>query len=408
MEQYIKDYPRPQFVRKEWQSLNGEWDFVFDDNDEGENKEYFNQFPTSRKINVPFTYETKLSGIESEEVHYILWYHKKIKIEKEQIEDNKMILNFEGSDYKTKIWINGHYVGENEGGYSRFSFEIEKYIVQGDNDITIRVEDSLSKDQPRGKQRYKKESWECWYIQTTGIWKSIWLEWVSKKYLKGVKITPKMDKVKLQVETNLSEQDIEKENYYIEVEISFQGEVLNKAKQLLNENYQLVEVRIAEEGMHHEIQEWSIVKPNLYDISYKLCCNDKVIDTVYSYFGVREIAIQGNKIYLNKEQVYLKLILDQGYWEESHLTPPSEESLIQDIESVFALGYNGVRKHQKIEDERFLYWCDVKGVLVWSEMANCYHFDDNSLQSFTNEWIKVVRQNYNHPSIITWVPINES
>lgn len=111
---------------------------------------------------------------------------------------------------------------------------------------------------------------------------------------------------------------------------------------------------------------------------------------------------------MNGEELYLKLILDQGYWKESHLTPPNEESLIKDIESVLAFGYNGIRKHQKIEDERFLYWCDVKGVLVWSEMANCYNFDDNSLQNFTNEWIKVVKQNYNHPSIITWVPINES
>lgn len=408
MKCYIKDYPRPQFVRKEWQSLNGEWNFAFDDKDEGEIKEYFKQFPRDKRINVPFTYETKMSGIGSEEVHYIIWYHRTINLTKEQIEDNELILNFEGSDYKTKIWVNGHYIGENIGAYSRFSFAIEKYITQGKNEITVRVEDSLSKDQPRGKQRYKKESWKCWYIQTTGIWKSVWLEWVSKKYLKNVKITPKRDKVKLEVETNLSEQDWEKKNYFIEAEISFEGQVLNKVKQLLNNNYQSIEVKIAQEGANHKIQEWSTNKPNLYDISYKLYCEDKVMDTVYSYFGIREISIQGNKIYLNKEQLYLKLILDQGYWEESHLTPPSEESLVQDIESVLALGYNGIRKHQKTEDERFLYWCDVKGVLVWSEMANCYHFDDKALQVFTNEWIRVVKQNYNHPSIITWVPINES
>lgn len=408
MKCYIKDYPRPQFVRKEWQSLNGEWNFAFDDKDEGEIKEYFKQFPRDKRINVPFTYETKMSGIGSEEVHYIIWYHRTINLTKEQIEDNELILNFEGSDYKTKIWVNGHYIGENIGAYSRFSFAIEKYITQGKNEITVRVEDSLSKDQPRGKQRYKKESWKCWYIQTTGIWKSVWLEWVSKKYLKNVKITPKRDKVKLEVETNLSEQDWEKKNYFIEAEISFEGQVLNKVKQLLNNNYQSIEVKIAQEGANHKIQEWSTNKPSLYDISYKLYCEEKVIDTVYSYFGVREISIQGNKIYLNKEQLYLKLILDQGYWEESHLTPPSEESLVQDIESVLALGYNGIRKHQKTEDERFLYWCDVKGVLVWSEMANCYHFNDKALQVFTNEWIRVVKQNYNHPSIITWVPINES
>lgn len=319
-----------------------------------------------------------------------------------------MILNFEGSDYKTKIWINGNYIGKNIGAYSRFSFDIEKYIVEGENDITIRVEDSLSKDQPRGKQRYKKESWKCWYIQTTGIWKTVWLESVSNKYLKNVKITPKTNKVQLEIETNLSEQDIEKQKYYIEMEISFDGQILNKTKELLNTNYQNIEIDIVQEGIKHNIQKWSTNSPNLYDINYKLYFEDKVIDVVDSYFGIREIEIDGDKIYLNGEQLYLKLILDQGYWKESHLTPPNEESLIKDIESVLKFGYNGIRKHQKVEDERFLYWCDVKGVLVWSEMANCYNFNDNSLQNFINEWIKVVRQNYNHPSIITWVPINES
>ena len=408
MKCYIKDYPRPQFVRKEWQNLNGKWNFVFDDNDEGEIKKYFKDFPINKKIIVPFTYETKLSEIEDESVHYIVWYNRKINISKEQLQNNKVILNFEGSDYKTKLWINGKYIGENIGAYSRFSFDIEKYVIEGENDITIKVEDSLSKDQPRGKQRYKKESWKCWYIQTTGIWKTVWLEWVSKKYIEAVKITPKTDKVQLEIQTNLLEQDIEKQKYYIETEISFNGQILNNIKEMINNNYEKIEINIVKEGIKHDIQKWSVNNPNLYDITYKLYCEDKVIDTVDSYFGIREIAIKENKIFLNGEELYLKLILDQGYWKESHLTPPSEDSLIKDIESVLAFGYNGIRKHQKVEDEKFLYWCDVKGVLVWGEMANCYNFDDNSLQDFTNEWIRVVKQNYNHPSIITWVPINES
>ena len=408
MECYIKDYPRPQFVRKEWQNLNGEWNFIFDDKNEGEINQYFLDFPKSNKICVPFTYETKLSGIEDESIHYIVWYNRKIELTKEQIKNKKVILNFEGSDYKTKVWINGKYVGKQIGGYSRFSFDIENYIVEGENDITIKVEDSLSKNQPRGKQRYKKESWKCWYIQTTGIWKTVWLEWVSKQYLKSVKNTPKIDKLQLEIETNLSEQDIENGNYYIETEISFNGQITNKTKELINSNLQDIEINITQEGIEHIIQKWSTQNPNLYDINYKLYYNDKVIDTVYSYFGIRDITIKENKIFLNDEQLYLKLILDQGYWKESHLTPPNEESIIKDIESVLAFGYNGVRKHQKVEDERFLYWCDVKGMLAWGEMANCYDFNDISLQNFTDEWIRVVKQNYNHPSIITWVPINES
>lgn len=318
MECYIKDYPRPQFVRKEWQSLNGEWNFIFDDIDEGETREYFKEFPINKKIIVPYTYETKLSGIEDESIHYIVWYNRKINISKEQVQDNNVILNFEGSDYKTKVWINGNYIGENIGAYSRFSFDIEKYVIEGENDITIKVEDSLSKDQPRGKQRYKKESWRCWYIQTTGVWKTVWLEWVSKKHLESVKITPKTDEVQLEIETNLLEQDIEKQKYYIEVEISFNGQILNNAKEMINNSCEKIKMNIVKEGIEHTIQEWSINNSNLYEINYKLYCEDKVIDNVNSYFGIRKIEIKGNKIYLNGEELYLKLILDQGYWKESH------------------------------------------------------------------------------------------
>ena len=408
MKCYIKDYPRPQFVRNEWQNLNGEWNFAFDDKDEGESKKYFLDFPKSNKIYVPYTYETQLSGIGDESIHYIVWYNRKIEFTKEQIKDKKIILNFEGSDYKTKLWINGNYIGEHIGGYSRFSFDIKNNIVEGENDITIKVEDSLSKNQPRGKQRYKQESWKCWYVQTTGIWKTVWLEFVSKQYFKNIKVTPKIDRLQLEIETNLTERDFESKDYYIETEISFKGQITNKFEEQLNSNCQEVEVKIAQEGIGHVIQKWSTENPNLYDIKYKLYCNDKVIDVVYSYFGIRDITIKENKIFLNDEHIYLKLVLDQGYWKESHLTPPNEESIIKDIESVLALGYNGVRKHQKVEDERFLYWCDVKGVLVWGEMASCYEFTDLSPHNLINEWLHAVKQNYNHPSIITWVPINES
>ena len=407
---YIKDYPRPQFVRKEWQILNGEWNFVFDDEDKGESNKYFLDFPKRIKINVPYTYETKLSGIKDENIHYIVWYNRKLDLTKEQINGNKLILNFEGSDYKTKVWVNGNFVGENEGGYARFSFDIEKYVINGENDITVKVEDSLSKNQPRGKQRYKKESWKCWYVQTTGIWKTVWIEWVSKKYIKHIKNTPCIceDKIKLEVETSLNEQDFENKNYYIGAEISFNGQILNIVKEKLNANYYELKMELYKKDIEHIPQKWSPNSPNLYDITYKLYCEDVMVDTVYSYFGIREISIKENKIFLNNEELYLKMILDQGYWKDTHLTPPNEESLIKDINSILEFGYNGIRKHQKIEDEKFLYWCDVKGVLVWNEMANFYSFSDMSIQIFTKEWIKVVRQNYNHPSIITWVPINES
>ena len=411
MKHYVKTYPRPQFVRKEWKNLNGEWEFIFDEYNEGEDKEYFVNFPKeNNKIQVPFTHETQLSGIQDESVHNVVWYHKEITISKNELNNKKVVIHFEGSDYLTKVWINGKYVGTHEGGYSRFSFDIENYLKLGENEITVKVEDSLSKEQPRGKQRYKKESWKCWYVQTTGIWKTVWLEFLPMYYIKSVKNTPDLDTktIKLEYETNIAEKEFENEQFYIETEISFNGKIVNTNKTLLQNTYQEVIIPICQENVQHEIQKWSPDTPNLYDITYILYKKDKMMDIVYSYFGVRKIEIQKNKILLNDKEIYLKLILDQGYWKASHLTPPNEEAIIKDIDIALEYGYNGIRKHQKVEDERFLYWCDVKGVLVWSEMANCYVFNDKSIQNFTEQWIKVVKQNYNHPSIITWVPINES
>lgn len=402
----IKNYPRPQFVRDSWLSLNGKWKFVFDDENIGEEKQFFNKFPDFREILVPFTYETKMSGINDETVHENIWYSNDINI---NVEKNKnIILHFEGSDFITKLWINGNYVGMNIGGYHRFSFDVTKFIVDGKNNFTIKVEDSLSKIQPRGKQRYKSESFKCWYIQTTGIWKTIWMESVSKNHIVSVKNTPNYDNKNIEIElvTNISEKDIT--NFEIETEILFDNKIVNSKRQIFEDKILNYNVDIYSLGNNNEINCWSPESPNLYDINYKLYYKGNIIDEVSSYFGVRKISIENSKILLNNKELYLKMILDQGYWSDSHLTPPNEEAIIKDIEIVKKYGYNGIRKHQKIEDERFLYYCDINGILVWSEMANCYEFNDESIEYFMNEWIKVVKQNYNHPSIITWVPINES
>lgn len=403
------NYPRPQFFRSNWLTLNGEWDFVFDDKNVGEDEKYYINFPQEQKINVPFTYETTLSGIGEERVHNYVWYNKSLVLP-EIDPNNKLILNFEGSDYYTKVWVNGNFAGENTGGYHRFSFDVTDFVKAGDNQITVKVEDSLSLDQARGKQRYKNESFGCWYIQTTGIWKTVWLETVPENYFTYVKNTPDYDHgtVSLEYEIDASYSDCNKYRYSIETVISFDGKVTNQTSLRLSSNHAEKVMSIYEDNTKNEIKYWSPEEPNLYDIEYRLYRNEELIDTVSSYFGVRKISIDGDKLLLNGEQLHLKMLLDQGYWKESHLTPPSGQALIDDIDLVLEYGYNGVRKHQKVEDERFLYWCDVKGIFVWSEMASFYSFSDRATSSFTDEWKKVVRQNYNHPSIITWVPFNES
>lgn len=399
----INNYPRPQLVRNNWQNLDGEWNFTFDDENIGEKEEYFNKFPKGKKILVPFTYETELSGINDEKVHENIWYSNIVKLNKDC---KRKLIHFEGSDFITKVWVNGKFVGKNIGGYHRFSFDITEFIVEGNNNITIKVEDSLSKSQPRGKQRYIHENFKCWYVQTTGIWKTVWIETVPNDYITYIKNTPLYDEAKLEIElnTNISQEKVNE--YEVETLIKFNDEVINVQRNKLDDSVYKYSMNINKDDS--KIKEWSPDNPNLYDIVYRLYKNGVLIDEVSSYFGVRKISIEGNKILLNNQELYLRMILDQGYWKESHLTPPSEDALLKDLEIVKRFGYNGIRKHQKIEDERFLYYCDKLGILVWSEMANCYDYNNKSIEYFTNEWIEVVKQNYNHPSIITWVPINES
>ena len=403
---YCKDYPRPQFVRKDWQSLNGAWEFAFDDEDRGVREQWMTRFPEGRSIQVPFTYETDMSGIGEESVHNVVWYAREIAAGIKP--GQRLLLHFEGSDYLTRVWANGRYLGQHEGGYSRFTFDLTDVWEDGQPlRLTVRVEDSLARDQPRGKQRYKPESWGCWYVQTTGIWKTVWLEWVGEQHLKTVENTPDADTglLRLEVEAAVPETDFSKSEYELETVITFEGRPVCTNRQKLFGNTQVMEVLVEKA---ETLRLWSPETPNLYDIRYRLYRDGRMIDTVDSYFGMRKLSIAGDRIYLNGRELYLRMVLDQGYWRRSGLTPPDEAALLRDIELTLEYGYNGARKHQKIEDERYLYWCDVKGLLVWSEMAACYAYDNRAAERFTAEWTRIVRQNKNHPCIITWVPFNES
>ena len=411
MKCYKKNYPRTQFVREQWLDLNGQWDFSFDDENCGEQEQWFKGFENQFNIQVPYTYETKLSGIEDETIHKFVWYHRKIKIDSARLKGHRYVIHFEGSDYFTKLWVNGQYVGSHQGGYSRFSFDIAYLLHDGENNITVKVEDSLDKQQPRGKQRWVSENFDCWYIQTTGIWKSVWAEYVPLTSIDSIKMTPVLKEGRLAVECFIDtnkEADLSKLN--LEVYISYAGRTVNKSifdvKNHLHLNLDVKAEPLP--NVRQNVHMWSPQAPNLYDIEFRLIQAGQVVDEVASYFAMREIQIEGNQVLLNGRPLYQRLILDQGYWKDSHLTPPNEEALIKDLDRIQELGYNGLRKHQKIEDERFLYWCDVKGMLVWSEAAAAYEFSDNAVEKFTKEWISIVRQNYNHPCIITWVPFNES
>lgn len=412
MKCYIKDYPRPQFVRTDWENLNGTWDFGFDDENAREKKKWYQEFKGDKKINVPFTYETKLSGIQDETRHDFIWYHRTISVDGEKLENNRYILHFEGSDFITKVWVNGAYAGSHRGGYARCSFDVTNLVHDGENELTVKVEDSYDPQQPRGKQRWIKENFGCWYIQTTGIWKTVWSEYVPKIGLASVKMTPDLQNAALKLEYEVdAAEEVLGEDLIVTASVSFKGVPVAKQSVMANQKHVGTTMNVSyygSIGLEWGVCTWTPSQPDLYDIDFTVIYKGEAVDEIGSYFAMREIRIDGPNILLNGHPLYQRLILDQGYWRDSHLTAPSEEALIEDIDKIHALGYNGLRKHQKIEDERFLYWCDVKGMLVWSEMAAAYQYSDYAVEEFAKEWMEIVRQNYNHPCIITWTPINES
>lgn len=403
-----KEYPKPQFMRQNWRSLDGQWDFSFDPNNQGILDKWYNEIPQKLKIEVPFTYETELSGINDKSHHSIVWYQKEIEIE--QIDHQNLV--FEGVDYASTVWINGNMIGNHTGAYERFEFNITNFLKKGNNKIIVRVEDSLDCEQPRGKQRWLKNNFGCWYVQTTGIWKSVWIEYLeSDTILSNVKMTPDLDNDKIIFEPKLNKnlKHLNKK-LFLEILVTFDNQLVNSKTAYLNHESIKIDLDTrVEDDACWGTKVWSPEMPNLYEVEFKLIDEHNIVlDTVSSYFGMRKISISGGKILLNNHELYQRLILDQGYWKESGLTPPSVDALELDINLAISLGYNGIRKHQKIEDERFLYLCDLKGILVWSEMASTYTFNDKAMKNFTKEWLDIIEQNYNHPSIITWVPFNES
>ena len=415
MKCYIKDYPRPQFVRNQWENFNGTWDFAFDDSNVGETEKWYQFFPKVLQIQVPFTYETKAGGIHDETRHDYVWYHRTFEVDSARLQQNRYVIHFEGSDYITKVWVNGQLAGSHQGGYARFSFDITDLLMDGENQLTVKVEDSFDLHQPRGKQRWKEENYGVFYTQTTGIWKTVWSEYVPTIHIVDVKMTPNIRYSCLELEANIAAPDTCMDGRLsLETSIFYQGHLVNRTCTVLTDVYskhihtRLDLLSAASDIVEPLVHVWSPESPSLYDISFRILENESPIDAVDSYFAMREITIEGDQILLNGSPLYQRLLLDQGYWTDTLLTPPSEEALIEDIDKIQLMGFNGVRKHQKVEDERFLYWCDVKGLLVWSEMAAAFLFSEEAVANFTREWLEIVKQNYNHPCIITWTPFNES
>lgn len=403
---YRKNYPRPQFVRDSYLDLNGEWDFRFDDDNEGLTAGWKNGFE-GQKILVPYSCECKASGIGCTEAHEIIWYSRKTDFSPLMKNGERILLNLEGADYETWLWVNGVFVGSHKGGYTRFSFDITDALENGTGVVVFRIYDSLSSAQPRGKQRWLKESYDCWYVQTTGIWKCLWAESVGISRLEHLHMTPRFDDDSVDFEYILNRRKTDGKTE-VETIITFQDNIILSMRETVSRNCFSRRYSLINDDMKLKVRYWSPESPDLYDVCIRIYENGVLADEVGSYFGLRKISTDSMRIKLNHTDRYLKMVLDQGYWGDTALTPPDEQAIINDIDKILSYGYNGVRKHQKTEDERFYYWADVKGLLVWCEAPSFYELNNTAIDNMTTEWIQIVRQHYNHPSIIAWVPFNES
>ncbi len=394
------EHPRPQFMRPEWRSLNGPWQFAFDDRDEGLGAGWhLSPQPFAKNITVPFCFESRLSGIADTSFHPVVWYRRQFEIPAAW-KGRRVLLHFGAVDYRANVWVNGQFAGEHEGGNTPFRFDITPLLKPGANTLVVRVWDPpQDRAIPRGKQFWEPKSRGIFYTRTTGIWQSVWLEATGESWLEFFRILPRLDgSVTFHARAARPQPGLT-----LHVTIRSEDRVIASGTGSLSDTKYLDAAAFVRNP-----RLWTPERPHLYEVVLELKKDSTTLDTVHSYFGFREVAIENGRFTLNHRPVYLKLLLDQGYWPESLLTPPSDEAIQYDIRMAKEMGFNGVRKHQKVEDPRFLYWADKMGFLVSGEMANAYLYDEQYVARFLREWIEAVERDINAPSLVLWAPLNES
>ena len=394
-----EEYPRPDFVREEWMNLNGCWSFTY-----GKDK---------AQIEVPFVCQSRLSGIGRRITEDDVVYERKFSVP-EKWRGKKILLNFGAVDYRCQVFINGSFVGSHTGGQTPFQFDITRYLNWKEEEIRVEAHDPLKDESiPRGKQFWEEESKLIWYTPSTGIWQTVWLEPVLEDRLCWVHFTPDIDEGTVKIEYQLS--DTSSLPCRVHIKILLDGSEIFHGNMLCNtvKNSLTVDVfrKKAMEGSFHFVGNyWSPENPVLYDVQIQVDQKDTgyPADIVETYFGMRKIHVENGKLYLNNRPYYHKLLLDQGYWKDGLITAPSDEDYQEDIRKSKEMGFNGCRKHEKVEDPRFLYWADKMGFLVWEAMASFWSFTPQAGEAFIREWIDVIHRDYNHPSIVVWGMFNES
>ncbi|OTA93636.1 glycoside hydrolase family 2 protein [Hypoxylon sp. CO27-5] len=441
-------YPRPDFVHSNhrWTPLNEGWSILFDDEDVGLNEAwYIHGVPdkhVKKPINVPFVFQTPASGVFDKDAHEVLWYERKVVDPRAKAEieaGDRVLARFGAVDYEVTIWASGYPVGKHRGGHVPFDVDITDALTNGKGELNVvlRIRDSPHDlSQPRGKQYWAPQPESIFYTPSSGIWQPVWLEVVPSArigdssagtVLRSNNITNGVLETRVAVLGRRAGHA-----YSVEIEGSLHGINIASKKEnlpgdkdyvsinlglLLSDEQKLKAPATLAEAAPFEkagcwrgnLALWSPDHPTLYDLAIRLYDSEgKLVDEVKTYTGFRHLDWnRGDRTFrLNGKPLFQALVLDQGYWPETGLTPPSPESLKIDIELTKKMGFNGCRKHQKVEDPIFLYWADKLGFLVWGEMANAYEFNEDYAERFSQEWLEAVKRDINHPSVVTWTPVN--
>lgn len=394
------EYPRPQFERKDWVNLNGPWTYTFDFVGSGMERHLNQSKGFDGKITVPFCPESKLSGVGYTDFINHIWYQRPLSRPAEWAGRN-IRLHFGAVYYNAEVFVDGQLAGRHFGGSTSFSLDVTRFLQDGkEHSLVVHAySDTRTAKQPAGKQNLRYEQFECMYTRTTGIWQTVWMEPVDEMALERTHVTTDIDQNFITVQPKFYRPG----NGSLTVTLKDSGKVVARQTVKAQDGVQVI-LPVKKPKL------WSPSHPFLYDLTYEVKnASGEVVDQVASYVGMRKIHVEGNKTYLNNEPFYQRLVLDQGFYPDGIWTAPSDEALRRDIELSMEAGFNGARLHQKVFEERFHYWADKLGYITWGEAPSwgMNANDPEVARNFLTEWSEEIIRDRNHPSLITWTPMNE-
>lgn len=424
------EYPRPQMLRRHWADLDGTWSFRND----GDDPAWAAGFPDARDIVVPFPPESVASGIDEPGFHPVVWYSRSITRAEldaagyDPTSAPRLVLHFGAVDHRARVYVDGAFVGEHEGGHTPFSLDVTEALgadPDAEHTLVVRAEDDPHDlTQPRGKQDWHEEPHAIWYRRTTGIWQTVWLEAVptaSIEYLRWTNVDHETVRLTVRFAGHRAgrrqgaEPERQRTGRRIRVEAWWDDHdehlatIESTVGDTATEFDVVVPIARQANGQAEDELHWTPEHPRLIDATVTLLSRDgEPLDAVSSYFGLRTTAVGNGAFLLNGHPYDVRSVLNQGYWPDSHIAAPSRAELRREVELIKELGFTAARNHQKVEDPRFLYWADRLGLLVWGEMPGAYAFSPRAVQRLMREWMDAVERDASHPSLVTWVPANES